>query len=269
MAEAANMIWLYPAQDGLTFYYQDTVDIMYESTSSLPYLGIYCTQGVGQLMQQSDIPAVNATATLTTPITLDLKNGTDLQSTDVDNCWFSVRESFDGEAFNGHSWKYIHTSRNSGPSTLGISISTTSTSSSTTSISTSASSVAAPSTTSATTSTSQTSQTPTETPSPSSRGLSAPASIGIGVAAGIVAILAVLAAVILIRRYWRRQRGEPQVASGPMSQRGKAETASAVTYEPKLFTTSVFLPGPDARNTMRQPVELDSVRDTHVVELHG
>lgn len=47
---AEEVTWLYPPQDGLTFYYQDTVNLTYESTVSLPYVGIYCRQGVGERM---------------------------------------------------------------------------------------------------------------------------------------------------------------------------------------------------------------------------
>lgn len=47
-ASASDATWLYPPKDGLTFYYQDTVNISYESTVSLPYLAIYCLQGVGE-----------------------------------------------------------------------------------------------------------------------------------------------------------------------------------------------------------------------------
>lgn len=50
LAQAKDVTWLYPPKDGLTFYYQDTVDITYESNVSLPYLGIYCLQGIGQRM---------------------------------------------------------------------------------------------------------------------------------------------------------------------------------------------------------------------------
>lgn len=47
-AQASDATWLYPPKDGLTFYYQDTVNISYESTVSLPYLAIYCLQGIGE-----------------------------------------------------------------------------------------------------------------------------------------------------------------------------------------------------------------------------
>lgn len=66
-------------------------------------------------MQHEDVPAGDTTVTLTFPITLDLQNGTELQSTDVDSCWFAVRENATGDGSNGYSWSYIHTSRASGP----------------------------------------------------------------------------------------------------------------------------------------------------------
>lgn len=66
-------------------------------------------------MQHADVPAGDTTVTLTTPITLNLQNGTELQSTDVDICWFAVRENATGDGTNGYSWSYIHTSRASGP----------------------------------------------------------------------------------------------------------------------------------------------------------
>lgn len=66
-------------------------------------------------MQQEDVPAGDTTVTLTYPIVLDLQNGTELQSTDVDSCWFAVRENATGDGKNGYSWSYIHTSRASGP----------------------------------------------------------------------------------------------------------------------------------------------------------
>lgn len=47
-AQASDATWLYPPKDGLTFYYQDTVNISYESAVALPYLAIYCRQGVGE-----------------------------------------------------------------------------------------------------------------------------------------------------------------------------------------------------------------------------
>lgn len=66
-------------------------------------------------MQHADVPAGDTTVTLTTPITLNLQNGTELQSTDVDSCWFAVRENATGDGTNGYSWSYVHTSRASGP----------------------------------------------------------------------------------------------------------------------------------------------------------
>lgn len=67
------------------------------------------------VMQYADVPAGDTTVTLTTPIILDLHNGTELQSTDVDSCWFAVRENATGDGTNGYSWSYVHTSRASGP----------------------------------------------------------------------------------------------------------------------------------------------------------
>lgn len=48
LVQASDVTWLYPPEDGLTFYYQDTVNISYESTVALPYLAIYCLQGIGE-----------------------------------------------------------------------------------------------------------------------------------------------------------------------------------------------------------------------------
>lgn len=69
-------------------------------------------------MQHETVTATDSTATLTAPITLGLVNDTTLQSTDVDSCWFAVRESATGDGTNGPSWAYIHTTRASGPVSL-------------------------------------------------------------------------------------------------------------------------------------------------------
>lgn len=103
--------FLYPVDDGLTYYYLDRIDVSYNTNYSEPFLYTWCVLDGNVNEAQSDRPdAYNAT----TEITLEFPSETNNLV-----CWFNLRgvdvDSSGEVGTNSAAWTYVNVTREGGP----------------------------------------------------------------------------------------------------------------------------------------------------------